>query len=30
MENLDENQVAKGYLKLMEENLKSLVEAFNE
>lgn len=30
MENLDESQVAKGYLKLMEENLKQLVEAFNE
>lgn len=30
MENLDEQMIEKGYLGLMEENLKALVESFNE
>lgn len=30
MENLDDDMVAKGYIGLMEENLKALVESFNE
>lgn len=30
MENLDEDMVEKGYIGLMEENLKALVESFNE
>ena len=30
MENLDDDMIAKGYIGLMEENLKALVESFNE
>nr|WP_072536670.1 metal ABC transporter substrate-binding protein [Anaerococcus mediterraneensis] len=30
MENLDESMIEKGYIGLMEENLKALVESFNE
>ena len=30
MENLDDDMIAKGYVGLMEENLKALVESFNE